>query len=328
MKINIVDSSSKFEKILKSESSISPLTFNDEVLFRSFFELHSEANYSHSWLYTIRSSRSNNGNLSYKFYDGNTLFTLSLRKGAIYVGQIFTKNPDLHALVNLIEKISFTLELPIIFKKLTRNTCRKLEGLELASIADSNLDRSYFEDEAYPERNIRLKTIFDWNTKKIALKRFRNGVGRFINQGIDIRMLRLEEGDFTYKQLKGYLQAVSRLNDDKVDAYSAIINYLMNYTSDPSRYYLRVFFHDKSVEGLYILENLQNNKLGFYCGLTSARWGGITEYLDSIIFMEMMNQGYDEILLGGSETYGVANYVDKLAPYDPDNGFFPVSSCY
>ena len=148
-------------------------------------------------------------------------------------------------------------------------------------------------------------------------KRFRNGIERFKNQNISILEIDPLTNDHNISHQNNHLREVSRGNGSKYLTYRPMIEYIFDDKVDSERYMVRAYMSKEHIEGYYILEKLSDNSIGFYCGLTSISAGGITEYLDSLIFIELAVLGYKYIYLGGSEHIGVVNYVNKLLPTDP-----------
>ena len=81
----------------------------------------------------------------------------------------------------------------------------------------------------------------------------------------------------------------------------------------------------KNVHGIYISEKIADQATGLYCALSSLKAPGITEWMDYHFFKYLHESGYKQVYLGGSETSGVHQYVQKLSPMRPLCEMYPLT---
>lgn len=304
---------------LKGIEGISKFTFTDYPKFSKNFK-EEKAKYSSSWLYTLRSARDDAGDLSHKFLHGNLLFTISKRKGIIYIGKPFGLSEDnIDEFLKVIDRLRKSNKEPILIKKLTQEFIDKIRNeFECRDISKAN--SSLYEDEAYPEKIVDLNSLFEPKYKQITKsKPLRKGVNRYKNNNgaYDMECLSNEDkinADLFFR----VLEKVSRKNLEKKLAFTPLINYITSRKNINCRIILRIYHIENEYHGLYLLEKLSADSLGFYCGLTSIKYPGVTEYLDYLVLKEAFRNGYRWVNFGGSETEGVYRYNRKFKPLEPD----------
>lgn len=312
---------------------LSQLTFKDAQIFENI-KVNTNSEYSSSWLYTLRSSMFETSKLGYKYYHNNIFFTIGLRGNNIYIGRIFGLEPRNYSeVLELIQYLKRIHSGKIVIKKANKNVAEMLmrNRIPFSLSVDNEKDDTIFEDETYPEKVIMLKKILKQSKKDLIIgnKKFRKGVNRFLNIGLNVKEIDIfsNNSDFSLDDLQRGLHYLSRGNSNKYVSYTKIIEYLYINIDDvfvKNKYIFKVYIVNGTIEGMYILEKLNTNKVGFYCGLTSIKWGGITEYLDYLIFCELFRLKLYTVYLGGSESQGIANYVEKLLPLNKHTTSIPI----
>jgi hypothetical protein len=289
---------------------ISQLTSDDASLFRTNFKQNSVC-YANSWLYILRSSRDEQGNLGFKFQDYDSLFSLGFRNHVLYI-----INPSGNDVANKVLKICTTIGkiesdiAEIVVKKANERVTQDLLSTNLFTIANEHLSES-LEDELFPENVLGLDYIFplgnEINSKAQNLRKKHRS---FDKSGVQIYRhdnLQALGGNLLYKGLR----SLSRTNHNKWLAYKSIVD---EVCTNPGFYKASVFTHNENIHGIYISEIFQNGSAGLYCALTSRQFQGMTEWMDVVFFQSLLNSGVKNLYLGGSETEGVHLYIKKLLP--------------
>lgn len=304
---------------LKGIEGISKFTFTDYPKFIKHFN-EEKKRYSSSWLYTLRAARDELGKLSFKFSHKKLLFTISKRKNVIYIGKPFGLSEDnIDEFFKVIDYLRRTNKESILVKKLSPEFGSKIRK-EFDCREDFEAHSTLFEDEAYPEKIVDLNNLFETKYSNIIkAKPLRRGVNRYKNSSGAFTMKSFDNEDKIDSNLIfKVLEKVSRKNIDKKLAYSSLLNYVISTKNRNSRIILRIYHTENKFHGLYLLEKLSQDSLGFYCGLTSIEYPGLTEYLDYLVLQEAFLNGYRWVNLGGSETEGVYKYNKKFLPIVPD----------
>src|SRR5262249_14560352 len=105
---------------------------------------------------------------------------------------------------------------------------------------------------------------------------------------------------------------------DKYRSYQQIIHETCAQGSRTSRYTVCAYYdEDAIIQGLYISERLKDDQAGLYCAVSAKTFPGLTEWMDYDFFQRLFQQGTRSLYLGGSETRGVHDYVQKLLPATP-----------
>lgn len=297
------------DPFIKNIKFTSRFTHADKDLLNSFTQEKKVITYSDSWLYLLKGSRDEYGRLSYKYYDKEIFFTFSFINNSFYIGKVYGINDkNFLRFINFIEILKEIHVNPIVLKKTTIEFRKllnkyydykeKVKGIKLF-------------DESSPEKVLYLPNIFRGD--KIKPKRFRLGINRFLNKDVKISSYDFNN-NLSYKKSIKCLEYLSKGSLEKYYSNKAMIDYI--YSNGNESIIFTYFKGQSKIEGLYICEIISKNSVGLYCGLTSTKYGGITEYLDYLLFKKLLNKGYDYVYLGGSETLGVEKYVQKLRPID------------
>jgi len=295
------------EKSLLKISGVSSLRFKDEGILRSAFSKNS-IRYSQSFLYLLRASHGEKGNLGYKYVDSDLTAVIGYRNNNIYITPISDHSGGI-VLKKLCEEIFNKLHCQIYIKKFTQENFPRLKLLRKTFSSDKSL-----EDDTYPESLLKLSNLFVTLEGDInpTARKFIKKVKRFEKLSIDFQIIddlkKIPENQIKNFFMKDY---------DKYINYLPIIKYLYSHRKD-IRYKIMVFKNKNTIEGVYITEVFSLTNMGFYCGVTAKNRPGATEWMDWYFFQKVLMEGIRTIYLGGSETKGVMEYVEKLLPYRPD----------
>jgi hypothetical protein len=291
---------------------ISPINFDDNSLFRRYFS-YEGVSHSNSWLYTLRETRDDEGNFGYKYWNKNSLCGIGIRNKKLY---IFRPLGDIKVseIVDICENVTKQISINIILRRIDTTL---YEELLSTGLFDKTVPREDLEDDSYPETIIKPAKLFS-NNKKMELIADRLGkkARRFekLNQGI---ILEKSLKQFSERELIDTIKYMSNGIHDKFTAYILMIKNLLREQEKKSVYRSYIFHDNESIHGIYIIEFLDKSSVGLYCALTSKKYPGITEWIDSRFFSIMFESDIENVYLGGSETQGVFNYIDKLLPVYP-----------
>lgn len=293
---------------------VSPLDSSDALLFREHFT-RDEPCYANSWLYLLRSTRRHFGELGFKFLSEQCLIGLGYRSQVIYVSRIYgtIQRSEVVALCTHLKNLT---GFPVVLKKMDGKLRDSLLELPRFHSYETESLPEFLEDERYPENQICKDTLFlpNFELKSIAenlIKKSRHfqRIKSDLQTGFNVRM---EAGDV----LKG-LSILANGNQNKYSAYDPIIREVFDSQGKHGTYLTGLFMDGQDIQGLYIGEILSQGIMGLYCALSSRQWNGQTEWMDVRFFEHAFRSGITTILLGGSETRGVDQYVRKLLPTQP-----------
>lgn len=290
------------EKRLLSIKGVSQLTFQDEQFLRLAFPKDS-IRYARSWLYLLRASHGEKGNLGYKYRDKDFVAIIGYRNNVVYITPVSDNTQGLK-LKKLCDKIFLNIKSRIIIKK--------YHSAPSTLKAKSKRTSQLLEDDLYPETMLQLNKLF------ISLKGELNPAAkRLIQKERKFEKIKDEFAiydDITKVSKSEIIQFLS-CDKFKLASYLPLIDYIYEHQND-IRYKILLFIKEKKLQGLYIGEIFSLTELGLYCALTSKNIPGITEWMDTVFFRKMLQEGFQNIYLGGSESEGIAKYILKLLPYN------------
>ena len=104
---------------------------------------------------------------------------------------------------------------------------------------------------------------------------------------------------------------------DKYTSYAQMIKDVLVNRKTSRIFNFFVYYKEKEIHGIDIVEFLDSNTVGLYCAVTSKAFPGITEWIDYDFFTRVLDLGVKTVYLGGSETQGVYQYIKKLSPSAP-----------
>ena len=304
------------EEVIQSINGISPLHYDDAKIFREQF-CEDDISYANSWLYILRSARKDDGTLGYKFHKHGVLAGISYRNGCVYIVNP-TGKKRFEVVLNLCDVLAQSVQTPVLVKKIDEALYEQFMQTSLFQSGHPLHEIGVFEDEAFPECVLHMHELFlpthDLNSKAKKLKRkirkFSDQSMRFITNW-DIHCHGLE------KTLSDFFK-LSQYSREKYWAYESIITEVINISRERKRYKICSLYNESKMHGLYIGEMLSADCMGLYCALSSRAIEGITEWMDIYFFKKVMQDFHVKtILIGGSETEGVYNYVKKLLPQVP-----------
>jgi hypothetical protein len=313
---------SVFTRLSTLESGISRLSPADAHLFRQAFQKE-EVCYANSWLYTLRSTRSDLGGFGYKFVGNETLVSIGYHNNSIFL--VHPMGPKrFQTVVGLCAKIYNSLKCRIILKKMDQELYEQLQSTKL--FQEYTGDLTLLEEEAFSEHVLELEKLY---SPSVGLYNqsipFMRKVKRFEKNPIEL-VAEAEisdiEGNPGFYNLLGY-------NPEKYYSYSQIINEVRSQRSNNGKYKVCTYYDEKgTIHGLYTAELLEEGRMGLYCAVSSRSFPGITEWMDYDFFKRVFNDGMDYLYFGGSETVGVDAYVKKLLPDVPSYLMRPMEACY
>lgn len=300
-------------KIFGNIKYISSLTLDDSKLFRDFF-FKENLCHSNSWLYTLRTTRDDNGELGYKYWHQNSLIGIGVRNEIIYL-----MHPmgtwDSKKIIDLCRQISDNTDFPIILRRVGNNLNKSLINSERFTPVDNRND---LEDDAFPETIIRPSTIYLPNLKLNPLaSKLLKKAKRFEHTQI---MLSFDTSVKTFGENR-LIEALLEMSNgihDKFTSYTMMLKEVISITKNQTYYKSYIFYYESKIHGIYIVEFLNSQSVGLYCALTSKAFPGITEWIDMEFFRKMRELEIETVFLGGSETIGVYRYIDKLLPSFPN----------
>lgn len=285
---------------------VSRLTYKDEQLFRFAFPKDS-VQYARSWLYILRASHDDSGQLGYKFVNNDLIAVIGFRKKVIYITPVMDKTHGVMLKIlckNLVEKTGRQ----ILIKKFNAKSLEQFpqnqtkEGL-----------KNLLEDDFCPETLLQLNKLFISSQGEVnpIAKRFIRKVKKIENSKMYFEIIE-DIKLFPQKKTEQFLAK----NKEKYVNYLPIINYLYAHKKD-SRYKVMLFIRKKQLWGVFIGEIYSLTEMGLYCGVTLKKIPATTEWMDAQFFRKMFYEGIQTVFLGGSERDGIAWYINKLIPYKP-----------
>jgi hypothetical protein len=292
-------------------SAISRLSPGDADLFRDAFQ-REEVCYADSWLYTLRSTRDDLGEPGYKFVGNETLMGIGYRHNTIYlvhpvgVGRFAT-------MLDLCLTMRDRLQSSLILKKIDPALYNYLYATGL--FRETGGELALLEEEAFPEHILQLEELYTPHTGKYSQSiPFIKKVRRFEKSAMKLQASPEISG---VESNAGFYKLFGP-DPDKYRSYRQMIREICAQGSCNSRY-IAYAYHDEqaTVQGLYIAEHLKDDHMGLYCAVSAKSFPGLTEWMDYNFFQRLFQQGVRFLHLGGSETRGVHDYVQKLLPATP-----------
>ncbi|MEM7341868.1 MAG: hypothetical protein AAF467_24705 [Actinomycetota bacterium] len=190
------------------------------------------------------------------------------------------------------------------WRALRERVSRRLESRE-------SLD---LEDESTPDLFIDLSAEH-LSTLTSQSRSLRRNIRHVENSGFEFNVERdLERAcGLTRRQLYQLCQN----SQEKWTAYS-IMCAAISVAVETRQIRSWVFSSAGRVVGLYLAELINDSTCGLYCAITGTRARGWTEFMDLMVLGELRT-AYEgasvrRVLIGGCESPGVAEYVDKLRP--------------
>lgn len=288
-----------------SVPGVGRLSYQDEPLFQIAFS-NTTPYYAHNWLYVLRASHSDSGELGFKYYSPELVAVIGIRNKYVYITPIADTTSGIK-LNQLCSSILQTTGLRVVLKKIPSQILE-------TNIAHKVTRGVPLEDDSLPETTLRLDKLFigEEGTVNPAIKHVMRRAAAFGKKGKsltainDIRKVPLEA-----------LEHFLRPWPQKYRSYRPMLHYLHSLKEIPSHYYCTVFIEQQKVRGIYIIDRFALTEAGFYCGVTAKDEPGITEWMDVYFFRRLLLQGVTTVYLGGSERLGVAGFIHKLLPQTP-----------
>ncbi|HEU5121837.1 MAG TPA: GNAT family N-acetyltransferase [Candidatus Saccharimonadales bacterium] len=255
----------------------------------------------------LRAAHINNGEMGFKYVSPEMVALIGYRHDFMYVTPLFdtTGGVKLRQFCDLLFDIT---DCPILLKKIHQ------KAFEQVPIVQTMHNYLPLEDDTCPETVLHFQKLFinaDGDINPIAKKLARRARS-FEQKNITFRIIE-DITELPFEKLRRFIAA----DKEKYASYLPIVKYL--YTQKPNQYKYRVmvFLHRGRIKGLYMLEVLSITEYGLYGGITSKDIGGITEWMDIYVFKQLFLQGVRVLHLGGSESRGIAEYINKLIPHRP-----------
>ena len=276
--------------------------------------------YANGWLYHLRSARNADGSLGYRYQTDDFLTTLGSRKSfstcvsPMGQGRLF-QTP------RLCESIANETGLPVVVKKVDDELYSHLVRQQGFVPCD---DGRFLEDEAYPENRIDLNRLFDEQGK---LNRRAKQLGRRVRQfeALQVKLTGVDASTNCQAKMTESLSKLLRNEPAKHKAYSQIWRFVQSKPNWPTCFFLTAFFDSQeNIHGMYVAERLGDRTAGLYCAVTSRVYPYATEWMDVVFFRTIWKAGFEQLMLGGSETEGVHHYVQKLLPTQLANPMRPL----
>src|SRR5579859_2271617 len=300
-----------FAQLTTLSNDISRVSSADAAIFRQAFQQEATC-YANSWLYFLRATRNDQGELGYKLVNKETCMGIGYRHNIVYVVHPLGAG-RFAATRELVEAIRTKIPCPIILKKIDQALYAYLSSTNLfqADVDDSKL----FEEEAFPEHMLSLPCLYSPERGLYhrslpfirKVRRFEKSSHILLAQ-TDISDIESRPG---FHHLFGY-------NPDKYKSYLHIIREISSPESSGGRYKVCAYSDaEGTIRGLYISELLAEQSMGLYCAVSSKSAPGMTEWMDYDFFRQVFDDGIRTLYLGGSETAGVHAYVKKLLPIEP-----------
>lgn len=296
--------SEKFNRI----SYITPITDGDYSLFKANFSKESLC-HADSWLYMLRATRDDLGNPGYKFFGRGVLMGIGFRHDTIYFTRPIGKIRH-DVIIDLCRELNYP---KIILRRLDPDL---YQGLKASGYFADVMNRADLEDDAYPETIIEVEKLIASNGKLVHADKLRKKARRF-ERDFNKLFVRTE---MTERDLKPLLSALLKMAGnihDKYTSYAQMIKDVLIHRRTSRDFNLFVYYKEKEIHGIDIIEFLDLNTVGLYCAVTSKAFPGITEWIDYDFFSRVLDMDFKKVYLGGSETQGVYQYIKKLSPLAP-----------
>jgi hypothetical protein len=270
-----------------------------------------EPRYADSWLYLLRVTRDDLGQFGYLLARGSGNYGIGFRKNVVYL--LPPSNAVVSDLaVSDVEYICSTIGQingkDIILKQVDSSLALALLNSGRFKTAEDWADRKLLEDEAYPEKLVDLDRLFvDSAGISPSARNFCRKVVRFTRSCEELVTAPIDESIF---KITDWAAPIA----DKLMNYCLMMQAVSMTESVVERaYFTRIYRNRRGlVEGIYIAQRLNKETAGLYCSITSKSSNGITEWMDASFFRYLWEAGVKKLLLGGSETVGVAQYIRKL----------------
>jgi hypothetical protein len=292
-------------------SAISRIAPGDADMFYNTFQ-QEELCYANSWLYTLRTTRDDWGQSGYKLLGNEALIRIGCRHNVIYVIHPIGTG-RFETTLDLCLAIRDRLHYPLILKKIdpALYECLYATGLFCEAI-DS---QDYLEEEAFPEHILQLEELYTPHTGRYSQSiPFMKKVKRFARSAKKLQAV----PDISGVESNPGFHNLFGPDPDKYRSYQQIIREVCSQGSNSGKYIAYAYYDEQAtIQGLYISEHLKDGHMGLYCAISAKSCPGLTEWMDYDYFQRLFQQGIRSLYLGGSETRGVHDYVQKLLPATP-----------
>lgn len=297
-------------------SGISQLRLSDEDMVHRYYDTQ-DTRYCTSWLYILRATRLDLGELGYKVMRGNSMLLMGYRNDVCYI--VNPHGPDIvDTLQNVCREIKESIGCSIILRKVDEHLTKQLLEKNCFEITNSLTNPDLLEDDAYPEHEIMLADLFapDLLLHQNARK-FARAVSR-LDKHLAQKQFIQDSSVVSYNQAVQALTDLAGSNSSKFTSYYPMLQAIFANAVPQNRFRLSVYSEGDKVHGIYISSSLEEPEtVGLYCALSSRSLPGITEWMDADFLRTAFRNGAKKVLLGGSETQGVHNYVQKLLVKHP-----------
>ena len=137
------------QELAKEIKGISPLASGDDLYFREQFKRNPVC-YANSWLYILRSTRNETGEIGHKFQDNEVSFGIGYRNHIFYLVGL-NENISTVILMNLCKALSSVNNSRVVLKKVNANFCKTFLETKHFYPVTGSLTKDILEDEAFPE---------------------------------------------------------------------------------------------------------------------------------------------------------------------------------
>ena len=274
------------DQAIRQIEGVSRLMAHDSVTFRNKFG-SDRTSYANSWLYVLRSTRSDT-DAGYKYLLNDVLLGIGHRSGAVFltrpIGDL--RFDVIRYLCRMIWQLTGC---QIVLKKLDAKLHSFLLSTDSFREPTETDSANLVEDEAFPERIVRLNKLFPGDSKlNESAKQLRRKVRRFEKSSMRLSV------KFAFKDSDQdmILQSMSRLfgNDlHKFSSYLPIVKEVLSALPNTKRYRIATFSDRMSMEGLYIAEFLTEKITGLYCA--KKRAGLRVQCIDALVLPVELPQG-------------------------------------
>jgi hypothetical protein len=291
-------------------SGISRLEPSDRYLFEQAFSGRSPR-YADSWLYVLRAARLEDGEIGYKLFVPGCLAGVGYRNRALYVVNPVGET-SVEETIEFCRTAGASFSGPIIVKKANANLAAGLLDSRIFSVLNSRTHRLLAEDDVHQEMMVVMDRLFDEHGElRRTVSKLRQKYRQFARESGAMTMTRLQDR-ISDSAVNALWSSVSP-DKSKLDAYKLMVQEVARDTQRPSRYLSRAFWDDDGdLRGVYIAAMIGRKTAGLYCSVTSKDARGLTEWMDVSFFGHLCWEGVEQLLLGGSETEGVFDYIQKL----------------
>ncbi len=317
---------------------VSPLSDADEALYERFFRARSRSErftYSNSWTYVVQAAR----NESFKYFDGETLFTITRRPNSRYAFRILDPmghNPA-HAISEVSRRLVDYNRQPILLAKVAPDVAIRLSASGFRTPHWNSSALEELPDDIFSQPICDLKEYSGGPHRPPSGHQFlklRQKLSRFLQGKHKCEVRPLTSGNaqdaiaVLHEWKNGFMRryglrniALPAIDSYYFDPYLVLISAMAPRMSQKEHIAFLLYI-DERPSALSLLSEISDCAVGQYVSLCVNNIKGLSEYLVTLSFKQACERGYRFVNMGGAETKSLFDFNKKFGPISFATSYF------